>query len=91
MMNSFVLKMIFLEISRNFNMRRIEQFHFYRHLQLRLFLLLHLVPRGALPLVAHPGLLIFDTSSVVCFYDLSLNLSTDFAFKLYLFFSICGA
>jgi len=91
MMNSFVLKMIFLEISRNFNMRRIEQFHFYRHLQLRLFLLLHLVPRVALPLVAYPGLLIFDTFSVVCFYDLSLNLSTDFNFKLYLFFSICGA
>jgi hypothetical protein len=60
MMFSFVLKMIFLEIFQNFNMRRIEQFQFYMYLQMRLLLLLYLIPRVMLPLVAHPGLLIFS-------------------------------
>jgi len=70
----FVLKMIFLEIFRNLNMRRIEQFHFYWHLQMRLFLLMHLIPRVALSAswrIAHPGLFIFDTFNVVCFDSLN--------------------
>ena len=35
-MISFVFKMTFFEIFLNFNMRRIEQFHFCWHLQMRL-------------------------------------------------------
>ena len=54
------LQILFINCIRFFDLRRIEQFHFYWHLQMRLLLMLHLIPRVALPTVAYPGLLIFS-------------------------------